>query len=341
MYVHSNGTASSPWLAAAWFLASASDDRSIRSWMPATAKVRQLFSIYATNLKLHGRGGGDEVVCPVCGLSFGRTVLDAAGACVLSEGHIFPESMGGKEVTIECRTCNNDLGSEIDASLSNEMKWTQFRTESGRRAAKLTAGGHTRPVTVERKGGETTIHEAKKSALPGSPDPKKVEQLFEGQWSLTFDTKYNPGKVSVALFHCGLLMLFRLFGYEYALSPGGLAVAKWVSARELPMGIAAAHVELPIEVGGVLKDMLLAVAFVGECRCFAICVPGPDSTLRRAVLLPAFDANDLEAFQKEFNGQAGTKSLRVRQVAEHPPVEELANDAFADVGRWILERACE
>jgi hypothetical protein len=76
----------------------------------SSLKRDQLFE--QASAALHALGLNEEIcVCPICCAAFGR---DALGERVLTLEHVPPKSIGGKEIVLTCKSCNNYAGTQYD-----------------------------------------------------------------------------------------------------------------------------------------------------------------------------------------------------------------------------------
>ena len=78
--------------------------------------AKEHFSKIKTNLEILRKLNVDvpvgDYVCPLCLTSFSKTDYN-----LLSEEDVPQESLGGKRITLTCKICNNNCGSQIDVHL--------------------------------------------------------------------------------------------------------------------------------------------------------------------------------------------------------------------------------
>ena len=79
----------------------------------------KLFDKLAADLSQNVLGKHDVLWCPLCLSEFGR---EAADSGVLTEEHVIPESTGNKEVTLTCKSCNDNTGHQIDHQIGRKVK---------------------------------------------------------------------------------------------------------------------------------------------------------------------------------------------------------------------------
>lgn len=166
--------------------------------------------------RLFGRPVG--YVCPLCVHAFPSTAL-------LSLEHAPPESIGGKEVCLTCRQCNNSAGSSVDGqlALARERRDWSRGDSSKRQRATLDVGGNRVRFDLERTPDlVTTLH-----SLPLQNNP--VESLaFDEALKRALDDAGEAGikyrfrpiddrHVRVSLLRAAYLVAFAVLGCRYAL----------------------------------------------------------------------------------------------------------------------------
>ncbi|HEX6353601.1 HNH endonuclease, partial [Actinophytocola sp.] len=200
----------------------------------AKAKHRAWFYQGARTLRAVARERGFEhafpsdehwYLCPLC-LDIIFTV-DELDTGELSVEHAPPKALGGNEVTLTCRKCNNDAGTKFDAEAHKE---TRLRM--------LFSGQSERPETVALSFGDVTarvkMHVSGQSGTMFIGDPKinepgTFERLSQHmrmlsetrnaniEWTVTPHLKYSPDRARVAWIRAAYLAAFSLFGWKYIL----------------------------------------------------------------------------------------------------------------------------
>jgi hypothetical protein len=159
--------------------------------------------------------GSDGLLCPIC--------LRSEKMTHFTEGHIFPAECRNSNAAVpECVTCNNDLGSGVDAALGMVATFlllteginnpVQAKRLYGRR---LTVGGTSAVVlSSQMSAGRHQLH----LGYRGNP-PKHLE-LPGGLISLPMQAEFgHSNMISGGLLHSAVLRVFHYFGYSYILSP--------------------------------------------------------------------------------------------------------------------------
>ena len=183
-------------------------------------KKERFFKTFAKNFSLvvseffpeypHLEG---SVACPLCGRLYDKPRN-------FTEGHFWPQKLGGKEWTLCCAKCNSNIGSSIESQEIEKLRYLA--------ADKI----HVRLPLTEAKGNITAdfwISENEDSQRVlnfeewgGNIDASK-EQLTSGELkSSTIEVihmePYKRENARLTYLHHGYLCLFHHFGYQWALS---------------------------------------------------------------------------------------------------------------------------
>lgn len=155
----------------------------------------------------------DPYICPLCEQPFPRTAIADR---TLTFEDAPPKSYGGKPVALSCKSCNNSLGSSLDAPLStldsNEMS----------------------PCRLGINGVEVAAYQEIRSdgrffAIPENQNnPRDHEQFFKaldhaaaqppGQLTYKADT-VKRRHADLAWLKAAYMVAFATWGYSYAFSP--------------------------------------------------------------------------------------------------------------------------
>lgn len=121
-------------------------------------------------------GVANVYVCPICLNVFDTSSISSDGP--LSLEHVPPESVGGKEIVLTCKRCNNDAGASIDAAIDKRAQFNQFASAL---AGKATFRGRVR-LTMGRVTTNIDAEIADKKVNMVVPrkinNPKKRRDLF-------------------------------------------------------------------------------------------------------------------------------------------------------------------
>lgn len=155
--------------------------------------------------------GEAKYMCPLCRSLFTR---EAVASKLLTAEHVPPGSLGGRELVLTCKKCNNDDGSDLDA-----------RARELETMVAILRGTSTDPASIKVHIGSTTLRGnivGQTLKLPkkiNSPDA--IKEIVGGQWKTAqwqFDKRKdadNGGRCS--WIRAGYLVLFAAFGYRVVL----------------------------------------------------------------------------------------------------------------------------
>jgi len=264
-----------------------------------------LFDRFSANLGLYVPGAPEVFVCPICLAEFNKASLNAEPS-PLSLGHVWPDSMGGGLTTLECRKCNNTLGSKADRALVEYSKLSKFQADGGIRNGVVSIGGNELRCQITKTGTNWEIVESSGHNHPLISD--KVRDNVKNLESIALKVSFRIPGTSVTrdlgIVHSAYLQLFHVLGYEYALSAGG----KWV-ANQLLLGKLHSECRRGIRVhsGGSslcnLPEFTIATGTIAEsCRCVAAVLPDwTGQGGRTVVILPAFNTDDVDRYQNRLS----------------------------------------
>ncbi|HEU4699996.1 MAG TPA: HNH endonuclease [Gemmatimonadales bacterium] len=177
---------------------------------------------------LTGQAGG--YFCPICQGGYRRGAVDAG---LLTVDHVPPASLGGKELVLTCKECNNTAGHTVDAAVRaredlfalGRALFQREGTVSGRGAITI---GDTRlnidfaigpdgpTFVVPREINDPAKIEAQEAYLRDSSAGKVPSPR-----SLTFSTgiRFRSLHAKVGDLRTAYLAAFAKYGYWYALHP--------------------------------------------------------------------------------------------------------------------------
>lgn len=153
-----------------------------------------------------------SLICPLC---WQPTAFDD-----LSIEHVIPSSVGGRSVTLTCTSCNNALGSSLDAHLARYQSVADALKGHGTIPGKMCVFGE--QVTVNMTLGPPSagkhIAVVGRASNPAASDA--IKQEFEKgnvePLEITLNFGYIKNQFQTALLRAAYLVLFRIFEYEYA-----------------------------------------------------------------------------------------------------------------------------
>jgi HNH endonuclease len=203
---------------------------------PAKPLKEQLFDLFTANLAALGQHidgfpvPPDTYLCPCCHRRFGRETLSDPDALTIE--HSIPESLGGtrETATLTCKRCNNEAGRLFDAHLGKKLNADDFLqgiSDVPHRAWFEVGEGRTQ-ADVHFDGEARAFQVYFCQHVKDAPDSREavravMEGIGRGDLEFQFQMRFNylPRNARIGLMRIAFLMLFRHFGYAYALSAGG------------------------------------------------------------------------------------------------------------------------
>lgn len=185
-------------------------------------KRYELFDIFTQNLTINYQN--DSVtglfLCPTCEEKFEREACRKQGRKdpLLSIAHIWPDALGGSEVTLSCKKCNSNLGSNLEKHEVERVKTGDSTSFNGRIAIpnvkgqvpvrlqvlSQADGSQHLDFNFDEERGHPKIHKALKR-------PNKGRNVFTFKWRQPFDDK----RADVSLLYGAYLSAFQAFGYSF------------------------------------------------------------------------------------------------------------------------------
>lgn len=189
----------------------------------------KLFDLYSRNLDevLNlipnlKRSGERLYMCPLCRVLFSENCLNPKIANPLTIEHIPPESVGGKEVVLTCKKCNNNHGSKFDSHLMEKLNFKKI--------ALLKPG--TKRKNVKYKiddeifsNGNLFVDDSGKLNFvldESRTNPKYHEDIIEivtgkrGDAKVEFSTlTYNENRAKISILRAAYLKAFKELGYAF------------------------------------------------------------------------------------------------------------------------------
>lgn len=180
---------------------------------------QQLFQQGAAALEAARPKAPKGYACPIC-------LLGYPSADPFSLEDVPPKSIGGRPLLLTCTSCNSKAGHELDVHIHEGVKEAEIA--SGKRAleARLSAFGETITANVRIENGELLI-----TGEPSRSDPRAHERFFKEMerlsefeatgtsFNITYNTKHDAWRESVAWLRVGYLYAFAVLGYNFILRP--------------------------------------------------------------------------------------------------------------------------
>jgi hypothetical protein len=300
------------------------------------ARMR-LIDIYSQNLAQYHTFERRTVACPLC-----RRAMEFDAPAEIeqffSRAHINPQALGGKRFTLACRECNSHVGRKYEAALKHDDEWDRWSRGEASRRARMKIAGKVLAVDFRRKGKGYELAILPGLHAPGALDAARTH-LASGGGLFDLDiVSPNPERVGLALLHAAFLSAFEVFGYEYALSPGGNRVRDALTKSILnetvfTKAIVGVRTTEP-SAGYPSTDEFSLVRANDAFKGFLFRVTDKGSH-RRFVILPAFDESDWEAYQAFLSPQQ-TSFKMVLRAYRIPPAAFLADSNSRFWGHQLL-----
>jgi HNH endonuclease len=168
----------------------------------------------------------DWYLCPVC--LDGLTIEEFATE-QLSVEHVPPEALGGNELVLTCKKCNNDAGRHFDAEAHKQQRLWQFLSGQSQQpeTARFTVGDITTRVEAHVTG-QTGLFLMEVPKINNPADLERMEahmrmlsetRSTDFRFTVTPQLRYFPDRARVSWIRTAYLAAFALFGWKYILQP--------------------------------------------------------------------------------------------------------------------------
>jgi HNH endonuclease len=155
--------------------------------------------------------------CPICLTSF---VVDGLADGRLSSEHVPPRSVGGKELVLTCKRCNNSAGTKLDAdaAVKELVRSAMSGTREHRERVKVAIGNLHVNAEVHFSGGSYSLIVPRHINKPGTADNLKT--IARPGSSMTVEyRRFSELGAKISWFRAGYLAIFAVAGYRFALDP--------------------------------------------------------------------------------------------------------------------------
>jgi len=171
--------------------------------------------------------GEDWYLCPLC-LDVLLTV-EELGTRELTVEHVPPKALGGHELVLTCRTCNNHAGSKFDAEARKQERLWEFLSGQSEHpeTAAFTLGDITTRVEMHVTG-RTGMLLMGVPKINNPADMDLMEQYMrmlsetrstDFSFTATPQLRYFPDRARISWIRTAYLAAFALFGWKYVLQP--------------------------------------------------------------------------------------------------------------------------
>ena len=210
----------------------------------AKERAHCIFAELSDGLARTTANSSNRVLCPLCLQAYPEDALHLQEP-ELTEEHIIPESLGGKLVTLSCKSCNSTHGSKLDSYLVQMVRSQDSLAGLGTLPLKGRIGiaGNQLPAQLDVRDRTFRVGGGKPAVVD------EVRNMFqEGRIEsidLNFSLGYIPGRAYLALLRIAYLAIFRKLGYPYIFSPAAGVVREIISRSEHP----------PADLGNLIAEL--------------------------------------------------------------------------------------
>jgi hypothetical protein len=198
-------------------------------------RLQRLFDRYAGDLERFAPTLRGQFGCPICFTAIRRSVPLRE---VVAEEHVIPRSLGGRITTLTCKRCNNEAGTTLEAHLVQRVL-----LEARKRPPRTTVKIGDAVVRAEMVLPETSREPYDIVVIKKQSDERQIaasQRLLKTGKDLIhlgLDFRYIERRSLVALLRAAYLLMFRTFGYRYALYRSAAAVRDEIRQgdRETPI----------------------------------------------------------------------------------------------------------
>jgi hypothetical protein len=182
-------------------------------------KRAQLFEMYSTNLEFLkpyietiNQFNEPLYACPICLNTYEIGALNQHSQNPLTIEHVPAQNVGGKQLVLTCKDCNNHKGAKLDKALQQFNKVQAFHNSEGSMPVRLSQEGK------NLGSGEIRFLKDGGFVIKGQPQNKKLDfnEVLKTGKSLNF--KYNSPTLRITLvakLRIAYLMAFSRMGYHF------------------------------------------------------------------------------------------------------------------------------
>jgi len=159
-------------------------------------------------------------VCPLCDSGFVRKAVETG---YLTAEHVPPKSLGGRELLLTCRPCNNAAGVQVDShARSRENVFGAISGDLDKHLkVSLKHGGRTIRGRLRHSAGAWDLRVVERANDPADVAAFRSAGLKAGSpLNVTFDgDRYSELGAKMSWFRSGYLALFAAYGYRFSFDP--------------------------------------------------------------------------------------------------------------------------
>jgi len=199
----------------------------------ARERAHSIFAELSADLRRTTSHSSDGVLCPLCLQAHSEDALELEEP-ELTEEHIIPESLGGRLVTLSCKSCNSTHGSKLDSHLIKMVRCQNSLAGLGTLPLKGRIGisGNQLPAQFDVRGRTFRVGGGSPALIDEVKDMFRKGRIES--MDLQFSFGYVPDRAYLALLRIAYLAIFRELGYRYILSPPATVMREIISRSEHP-----------------------------------------------------------------------------------------------------------
>jgi len=192
--------------------------------------------------------------CPICLATF---TIEALAQKQLSAEHVPPESLGGQELLLTCRNCNNSSGTKLDAHarIKEDVQLALAGTLGHPHRVRAMFGDLVVNAELHTSGGKYSLQVPTKINKPGTSDTLQSVARMGAQLTVGHERYADLGE-KISWFRSGYLALVAVTGYELALDPAFEIVRKQIlecDERKMITFTSEAAEHIPLTVRRILR----------------------------------------------------------------------------------------
>ncbi|MEA2096513.1 MAG: HNH endonuclease [Candidatus Cloacimonadota bacterium] len=164
-------------------------------------------------------------ICPICGNLFDRNSIQSKR---LTAEDVPPKSIGGRQMILTCKRCNNDLGSKLDSQIKNYQNFIKsvktISTGKGHltHKVKYQVNGYEANAICKMNNSKININFQKKINNP--INITRINEFLESQtksenngfeFNISPNSRFHIRYFDIALLKNAYLIIFAKLGYTY------------------------------------------------------------------------------------------------------------------------------
>jgi hypothetical protein len=311
------------------------------------SSIETLFETFSANLAIYFPEHQGKFMCPLCLGLFERPTPSTRH--LLSRAHIWPESLGGRDFTLACKTCNNRIGTEIEVHLTtlsthNEAVNGDGRIKRVRLQLQGDDGSTLGTLTTEmHMKDERDALNVILSLVPSASNPADIERIKSAiassstdgaspiNFRISYSAKLHPNRIRLAYLHSAYLWMFHQFGYEWLSVPAAQQIREQLQQPH--------HIFLNPKILGLTNVLDIPARELGlyiirepkEFAGFAVLLPqSSNKNERPGVWLPLFG--------REYSFTAETPSAKLRMFKLQTTHHLLSSPGERGVGHFLVRQ---